>query len=148
VTIAGIGRADANAEATALRPRLIDFYHGAHARAAAAAYAAAGVGPEDIRCVQIYDSFSIHVPVALEGFGYFAPGDADGFLRGGGLARLAVNTSGGHLSGSYMQGWGHQVEAVLQLRGRAGPRQQHGLAHVHYISDVAGKVTTVIYGKG
>ena len=141
VTIDAIGRADANAEATALRPRLLDFYHGAHERAASTAYAAAGVGPEDIRCVQIYDSFSIHVPVALEGFGYFPRGEADAFLRGDGLARLEVNTAGGHLSGSYMQGWGHQVEAVRRLRRR------EGLHHVHYISDVAGKVTTVIYGK-
>jgi CoA-transferase family III len=141
VRVDAIGRADANAEATALRPRLVDFYHGAHARAAGTAYAAAGVGPEDIRCVQIYDSFSIHVPVALEGFGYFPRGEADAFLRGDGLARLEVNTAGGHLSGSYMQGWGHQVEAVRRLR------RQEGLHHVHYISDVAGKVTTVIYGK-
>jgi acetyl-CoA acetyltransferase len=147
VTIAGIGRADANAEATALRPRLHDFYHRAHALAAADVYAAAGVGPDDIACVQIYDSFSIHVPVALEGFGFFAPGEAEAFLRGGGLGRVAVNTSGGHLSGSYMQGWGHQVEAVLQLRGCAGARQRPGLTHVQYISDVAGKVTSVIYGK-
>jgi acetyl-CoA acetyltransferase len=142
VNVEAIGRADANAEATALRPRLVDFYHGVHRRAAAVAYDAAGVGPEDIRCVQIYDSFSIHVPVALEGFGYFEPGEADAFLRGGGLSRLAVNTAGGHLSGSYMQGWGHQVEAVQQLR------RKDGLHHVQYISDVAGKVTTVIYGKG
>jgi acetyl-CoA acetyltransferase len=129
---------------------LFDFYHGAHAEAADTAYAAAGVGPEDITCVQIYDSFSIHVPVALEGFGFFPVGEADAFLCSdafGPAGRLAVNTSGGHLSGSYMQGWGHQVEAVLQLRGEAGDRQRPALQHVQYISDVAGKVTTVIYRR-
>jgi hypothetical protein len=36
---------------------------------------------------------------------------------------------------------------VLQLRGCAGARQRPGLTHVQYISDVAGKVTSVIYGK-
>jgi acetyl-CoA acetyltransferase len=151
VVVQAIGRADDNTAATSLRPRLLDFYHPAHHRAAAQAYDAAGVGPQDIRCVQIYDSFSIHVPVALEGFGFFAEGDAAKFLAGGGLrpgGRVAVNTAGGHLSGSYMQGWGHQVEAVRQLRGRAGERQQPGLRHVQYISDVAGKVCTVIYGRG
>jgi acetyl-CoA acetyltransferase len=143
VTVAGIARSDDNDGATALKPRLVGFYHRAHREAARAVYDAAGVGPDDIRCVQIYDSFSIHVPVALEGFGYFAEGEAEGFLRGGALdpgGLLSVNTAGGHLSGSYMQGWGHQVEAVRRVRD--------GAEHVHYISDVAGKVTTVIYGKG
>ena len=147
VTIKAIGRAESNSDATSLRPRIVDFYHDAHRRAAACVYDAAGLGPEDIGCVQIYDSFSIHVPVALEGFGFFPVGEAESFLRGDGLRRIAVNTAGGHLSGSYMQGWGHQVEAVQQLRGRAGARQQRGIEHVQYISDVAGKVTTVIYGK-
>src|SRR5690606_19174206 len=119
-------------------------------RAAKKLYDAAGVGPEDIRCVQIYDSFSIHVPVALEGFGFFPEGSAEAFLADGGLrpdGRLAVNTAGGHLSGSYMQGWGHQVEAVRQLRGAAGARQVPDVAHVQYISDVAGKVTSVLYRR-
>lgn len=150
VEIIAIGRADGNRDATSLRPRVVDLYHGAHRRAARRLYDAAGVGPEDIRCVQIYDSFSVHVPVALEGFGFFAEGEADRFLAAGALrpgGRLAVNTAGGHLSGSYMQGWGHQVEAVRQLRGRGGPSQVPGVEHVQYISDVAGKVTSVIYRR-
>jgi len=150
VEIAAVGRVDGNREATSLRPRLVDFYHPAHRRAAKKLYDAAGVGPEDIRCVQIYDSFSIHVPVALEGFGFFPEGAAEAFLVGGGLrpgGRLAVNTAGGHLSGSYMQGWGHQVEAVRQLRGDAGPRQVPDIEHVLYISDVAGKVTGILYRR-
>jgi acetyl-CoA acetyltransferase len=151
VVVEAIGRADVNTAATTLAPRLQDFYHRGHRRAATQAYDAAGIGPEDVRCVQIYDSFSIHVPVALEGFGFFPEGEADKFLAGGGLrpgGRVAVNTAGGHLSGSYMQGWGHQVEAVRQLREEAGGRQQPDLRHVQYISDVAGKVCTIIYGRG
>ncbi|MGE0300903.1 thiolase family protein [Pseudonocardia sp.] len=151
VTVAAFGRAEADREATSLRPRLGDLYHPAHRRAAAQLREASGVGPEDVACVQIYDSFSIHVPVALEGFGFFPEGEADAFLAGGGLrpgGRLAVNTAGGHLSGSYMQGWGHQVEAVRQLRGHAGARQQPGLRHVQYIGDAAGKVTSILYRKG
>lgn len=150
VEIAAIGRADCNRDATSLRPRIVDLYHTAHRRAARRLYDAAGVGPEDLRCVQIYDSFSVHVPVALEGFGFFAEGDADRFLADGALrhdGQLAVNTAGGHLSGSYMQGWGHQVEAVRQLRGRAGASQVPDVAHVQYISDVAGKVTSVLYRR-
>lgn len=150
VSIAGIGRHDANSDATSLRPRLLDFYHSGHARAAAQVYGMAGVGPADIDAVQIYDSFSAHVPVALEGYGFCAPGDAAALVRAGALApggRLPVNTSGGMLSESYMQGWNHQVEAVRQLREEAGNRQVRGARHVQYLSDVAGKVASVIYRR-
>ena len=144
-----VGRSDLNREATSLRPRLIDFYHAAHTEAAEQLWDMAGFGPERIDSVQIYDSFSVHVPVALDGFGYCPVGGAGHFLESGATGpggRLPVNTSGGHLSDSYMQGWNHQVEAVRQLRGDAGERQVPGARHVHYISDVAGKVVTIVYG--
>ncbi len=101
--------------------------------------------------MQIYDSFSLHVPVALEGFGFCPPGEAARLVRSGALApggRLPVNSSGGMLGESYMQGWNHQVEAVRQLRGAAGARQIDGLRHVQYLSDVAGKAATLLYRRG
>ncbi len=150
VVIGGIGRSDMNAGATSLRPRFIDFYHPAHAEASKALYDMAGVGPGDIDLVQVYDSFSAHVLFALEGFGYCAPGEAGRFIAGGAIGpggRLPVNTSGGHLAESYMQGWNHQVEIVRQLRGETGARQVQGARHAHYISDVAGKVASLIYTR-
>lgn len=148
VVISGIGRCDVNTDATSLWPRLIDFYHSGHAEAATQVYEMAALGPSDVDVVGIYDSFSPHVIFALEGFGFFAPGEfkrfaADGTLGPGG--KLPVNTSGGHLSESYMQGWNHQVELVRQLRGEAQARQVADAEIGQYLSDVAGKAISIIY---
>ena len=148
VLISGIGRSDMNRDATSLRPRFIDFYHTAHRQAAREVFEMSGVGPRDVDFVQIYDSFSAHVLFALEGFGYCDIGEAPAFIAGGTIGpggKLPVNTSGGHLSESYMQGWNHQVEAVRQLRGETGARQTPNARHGHYISDVAGKVASIMY---
>jgi len=148
VFVSGIGRSDMNRDATSLRPRLLDFYHTAHRAAAEQVFGAAGAGPGDMDVVGIYDSFSAHVLYALEGFGYCGIGDAARFIADGAIGpggRLPVNTSGGHLSESYMQGWNHQVELVRQLRGETGARQVAGARHGHYISDIAGKVASLVY---
>jgi acetyl-CoA acetyltransferase len=76
VRIAAMARAELNRDATSLRPRLLDYYHTAHTQTAATLYQVAGFGPESIDGVQVYDSFSVHVPLALEGFGFCAPGEA------------------------------------------------------------------------
>lgn len=148
VQIKGVGRYDLNRGATSLEPRLLDFYKPAQSACAEQVFNMAGVGPKDIDAVQIYDSFSCHVPLALEGYGYCAPGDVGRFMAEEGIAiggRLPVNTGGGHLSETYMQGWNHQVEAVRQLRGEGGERQVENCRHVHYNSDVAGKAVSIIY---
>jgi acetyl-CoA acetyltransferase len=150
VYIRGLGRSELNRRATTLEMRLTDFYLPAQQAAAAASYADAGLGPEDIDVLQVYDSFSVHVPLALEGYGYCPVGEAACFLRDAGVgpgSRLPTNTSGGHLSESYMQGWNHQIECVRQLRCEAGTRQVANCRHVHYTSDVAGKAMSIIYGR-
>ncbi len=150
VYIESIGRLDLNRGATSLEPRLTDFYLPGQQACAAQAFGLAGIGPADVDVLQVYDSFSVHVPLALEGYGYCAPGEAGRFLREAGIGpggRLPTNTSGGHLSESYMQGWNHQVESVRQLRGVCGVRQVPDCRRVHYASDVAGKCVSIIYGR-
>jgi acetyl-CoA acetyltransferase len=149
VQMHGIGRYDLNVAATSMAPRLLDFYHNAHRQAATRAYDQAGVGPLDIAAIQIYDSFSVHVPIMLAGLGFADDTDIGEFISSGALrpgGRLPTNSSGGHLSESYMQGWGHLVECVRQVRGEAGDRQVNDARFVQYASDIAGKVFTTILG--
>jgi acetyl-CoA acetyltransferase len=149
VYIEGVGRADLNHGATSLEPRLLDFYLPAQQLAAAQVFGMAGCGPCDIDALQVYDSFSCHVLFALEGFGFCEPGKSMTFARERGLrfdGGLPVNTGGGHLSESYMQGWNHQIEAVRQLRKEGCDRQVKDCRRVMYVSDVAGKVVSLIYG--
>jgi acetyl-CoA acetyltransferase len=149
VFIEGVGRYDLNEGATSLEPRLTEFYRPAQQAAAAQVFSMAGVEPKDIDVFQVYDSFSVHIPLALEGYGYCKVGEAGKFMREQGIGlsgQLPTNTSGGHLSESYMQGWNHQIECVRQLRGECGERQIADCRRVHYTSDVAGKAVSIIYG--
>ena len=149
VVIHGVGRYDLNKGATSLTPRLTNFYLPAQQKVAEQVFNMAGVGPADMSSLQVYDSFSPHIPLVLEGYGYCRPGEAGRFMTENGISLekgLPINTSGGHLSESYMQGWNHQVEAVRQLRGNCGARQVPNCNFVHYSSDVAGKAISIIYG--
>ena len=150
VYIEAVGRYDLNQGATSLEPRLTDFYRPAQQAVAEQVFGASGLDPGDIDVLQVYDSFSVHVPLALEGYGYCGIGGSGRFMREEGIGlggRLPTNTSGGHLSESYMQGWNHQIECVRQIRGECGGRQVADCRRVHYSSDVAGKAVSVIYGS-
>jgi acetyl-CoA acetyltransferase len=109
----------------------------------------AGVAREDLDALMIYDNFSPTVLFSLEGLGFCGRGESGPFVEGGTLSlggRWPTNTSGGHMSESYMQGWALNVEAVRQLRGECGPRQVNGAQHVLYTC-AAPLVTTIIYGR-
>lgn len=149
VHIEAVGRYDLNEGATSLEPRLTEFYRPAQQAAAEQVFGSSGLEPRDIDVLQVYDSFSVHIPLALEGYGYCKVGEAGKFMREAGIGlggKLPTNTGGGHLSESYMQGWNHQIECVRQLRGECGERQIADCRRVHYTSDVAGKAVSVIYG--
>jgi acetyl-CoA acetyltransferase len=112
------------------------FLYGACKDVADRLYPAAGVGPKEIDCAQIYDNFTPTILFSLEGFGHCPRGEAWQWVRDGRIelgGELPVNTSGGHTAESYMQGWALHVEAVRQLRGQAGPRQVPNCELVQYI---------------
>jgi acetyl-CoA acetyltransferase len=107
-------------------------------RSSSRAFEMAGLGPGDIDVLELYDSFTITVLLALEDLGYCAKGEGGPFVEDGKLGpggSLPTNTSGGGLSYCHpgMFGIFLLIEAVRQLRGECGERQVVGastaLAH-------------------
>ncbi|NII69857.1 thiolase family protein [Microbacterium ulmi] len=112
-----------------------DFY--ASCRAVAdRVYGQAGIRASDVSCVQIYDNFTPTILFSLEGFGFAERGEGWRWAAEHPFESddaLVVNTSGGHTSESYMQGWALQAEAVRQLRGDSAGRQLPPREVVQYI---------------
>jgi acetyl-CoA acetyltransferase len=90
-------------------------------------WAAAGARSDDLDAAFIYDDYPVMVLVQAADLGLIADGDAARFLHGRVLEeRWPLNTSGGQLSAGQAGAAGGMhglVEAVTQLRGRAGERQ-------------------------
>jgi acetyl-CoA acetyltransferase len=88
--------------------------------------------PADVDVAELYDGFSFNCLSWIEALGFCEIGEAKYFLDGGkNIARdgvLPVNTHGGQLSHGRTHGMGLVHEAVVQLRGGAGPRQVDGAA--------------------
>jgi acetyl-CoA C-acetyltransferase len=95
------------------------------------AFEEAGVTPDDIDYVSIYDSFTITVIETLEDLGFCAKGEGGRFVLDGALVapdgRLPFNTDGGGLCNNHPSNRGgitKVIEAVRQLRGEAHPAVQ------------------------
>ncbi|MFL5256029.1 MAG: thiolase family protein [Rhodopila sp.] len=128
----------------------IDFWHPAISAAGRQAYEMAGVTHGDIDALMCYDNFSPTVLFSLEGLGFCGRGESGAFVENGALSlgnRLPVNTDGGHLSNSYMQGWALNVEAVRQLRGECGARQVPDCEVVQYVQATP-CTRSIIYTRG
>jgi acetyl-CoA acetyltransferase len=123
------------------------------AQSGARAYAQAGVRPQDIDVVQVYDAFTINTILFLEDLGFCAKGEGGAFVEAGRIApggALPVNTSGGGLSYCHpgMFGLFTIVESVRQLQGVAGERQvaDAQLALAHGNGGVLSSQATAIFG--
>jgi acetyl-CoA acetyltransferase len=109
------------------------------ALAAQQAYAEAGLGPDDLSCIELHDASAPSELVAYEYLGLCEPGGSIALIetnatRLGG--RIPVNTSGGLLRKGHpvgATGCAQIVELTEQLQGRSGQRQVEGariaLAH-------------------
>ncbi|MEX0732690.1 MAG: thiolase [Aquisalimonadaceae bacterium] len=105
-----------------------DLTVSAAAESGARTFAMAGMKPSDVDVVQLYDAFTINVPLFLEDLGFCEKGEGGPFVSGGRIApggSLPVNTNGGGLSCAHpgMYGIFTLVEGVRQIRGNTGERQ-------------------------
>jgi len=100
--------------------------------AAAAAFEAAGIGPEDIDIAQIQDTESGAEIMHMAETGLCKDGDQEALLRSGATeigGKIPINTDGGCLANGEpigASGLRQVYENVLQLRGTAGVRQVPG----------------------
>jgi len=144
--IVGFGGASA-LETSSFPPT--DYWYEACRRVADQVYTMSGLSQADMDSLEIYDNFSPSVLFGLEGFGFCPRGESGDWIQGGRLelgGEFPANTSGGHLSESYMQGWGLNVEAVRQIRGTCGERQGKDAKYVQFLAATP-LATSIIYGK-
>jgi acetyl-CoA acetyltransferase len=88
--------------------------------------------PADLKVAQIYDGFSSFLYYWYEALGFCEEGTAHSFIQDGQIelgGLIPTNTFGGSLGEGRLHGIGHLREAVLQVTGRAGPRQVDGADH-------------------
>ncbi|MBO9355635.1 thiolase [Bordetella petrii] len=113
----------------------------------------AGLSPRDVDLLCLYDAFTINTILFLEDLGFCPKGEGGRFVSDGAIApggRLPVNTNGGGLSFGHpgMYGVFLVIEAVRQLRGQAGERQQPvDVALVHGNGATLSSQSTAILGS-
>jgi acetyl-CoA acetyltransferase len=151
VSVIGVGETVSHGNISICR----DLVHTGAEVSSAAAFAMAGLSPDDIDVVQIYDSFTITVLLTLENLGFCGRGEAGAFLEGGRIrpgGAFPMNTSGGGLSYCHPGRYGIflLIEAARQLRGESGERQVPGaeVALAHGTGGNFSSSSTVILARG
>jgi acetyl-CoA acyltransferase len=106
-----------------------DFDQHVVRRAALAAYAKAGVGPNDINVAEVHDAASFGELLMSELLGFCGAGEGGPFAESGATwlgGKLPINPSGGLESKGHpigASGLAQLFELTTQLRGNAGSRQ-------------------------
>jgi acetyl-CoA acetyltransferase len=130
----------------------LDQIYNAINRSGQKAFQTAGLGVDDVDLAYLYDCFTITVLLELEGLGFVPKGEGGAFALEGRMEigkDLPVNTHGGLLSQAHLGAMHHVVEATLQLRGDAGPRQvgDAEVAIVHGNGGIVSAHSTILLGK-
>ncbi|MNO55343.1 lipid-transfer protein [compost metagenome] len=123
-------------------------------RAARAVYEKAGVGPQDVRVVELHDCFAHNELLTYESLGLCAEGTAEKFVLDGDNTyggRVVTNPSGGLLCKGHplgATGLAQCYELTQQLRGNADARQVDGvqIALQHNLG-LGGACVVTMYGK-
>jgi acetyl-CoA acetyltransferase len=118
------------------------------------AFETAGLRPDEMDVIEIYDSFTITVLLTLEALGFCGPGEGGAFVSGQRTAPggdFPMNTNGGGLSYCHpgMYGIFTMIEAARQLRGECGPRQveRARLALANGTGGVLSSAATLLLGR-
>ncbi|MFG2949169.1 lipid-transfer protein [Streptomyces adustus] len=123
--------------------------------AAEQVYEAAGVGPEDVRVVELHDCFTANEFITYESLGLTPEGTAEKFVMDGNNTyggQVVVNPSGGLMSKGHplgATGLAQCTELVWQLRGRSEGRQVEGpLTHaLQHNLGLGGACVVTMYEK-
>jgi len=115
-------------------------------------WAQAGMKPSELDVVQVYENFSGPAVASLIDHGLCPPGEAAGdFMTLENLVaptgRLPVNTSGGNIADSFVNGMGLAVEAVRQVRGTSPNQAQQADTSLFIGGPMAPLVSSVLFGS-
>jgi acetyl-CoA acetyltransferase len=122
--IAGAAQGMCRGDGTYKAGRSDEFWTSAGMAAVAReVYDAAGVSPDEIDVLQVYENFTGQVIMALEDFGFCKRGEGGHYVESGAInwpdGQKPMNTSGGNLAEAYIHGLSLVVEGVRQIRGQS-----------------------------
>lgn len=124
------------------------------AKAAGEVYEASGIGPEDVRVVELHDCFTTNEFLTYEALGLVDEGTAERFVMDGENTyggRVVTNPSGGLISKGHplgATGLAQCAELVWQLRGQAEARQVDGVtAALQHNLGLGGACVVTMYQK-
>lgn len=113
---------------------------------------AAGTSPSEVDVVQVYENFSGPAVASLIDHGLCPSGPAAGELMtvenlSAPSGRLPVNTAGGNVADSFVNGMGLAVEAVRQIRGTSVNQVDGADTSLFIGGPMAPLVSSVLFGS-